>query len=57
MELEQSRAGCMCLLLVTSFLLLSTGAALLGSHGDGFRSSGTYCAMGGVGKDLLPEFP
>lgn len=50
---SNSRAGCMCLLLVTSFLLLSTGAA----HRDGFRSSGTCCAMGEVSNDLLPEFP
>lgn len=27
------------------------------AHGDGFRSIGTYFAMGGVSKDLLPEFP
>lgn len=58
-ELEQSYA-CVCLLLVTSFLLLSTGAALVGcgsAHRDGFRSSGTCCAVAGVSKDLLPEFP
>lgn len=53
--MEQSRASCVCLLLVTSFLLLSPGAALVGcgaAHGDGFRSSGTCWAMGGVNKDL-----